>query len=40
MMFNVLREINRLFDEEAIEIIADRVEALGPNIYFKEDNPS
>lgn len=34
MMFEVLKEINRLFGEEAIEIIADKLEALGPNIYF------
>lgn len=40
MIFEVLKEINRAFSEEAIEIIADRVEALGPNIYFPEDRAS
>lgn len=38
-MFEVLKEINRLFGEEAIKIIARRMEALGSNIYFQQDSP-
>jgi hypothetical protein len=35
MMFQVVKEVNSSFGEHEIPIVADRIEALGADIYFK-----